>query len=57
MAEAPDLKAGMIITLEPGLYEVHAGGVRLEDDFLVFAFPWGPYLDVESARCCISSNF
>jgi Xaa-Pro dipeptidase len=33
--EAPDLKAGMIITLEPGLYEVHAGGVRLEDDFLV----------------------
>ena len=27
----------------------------LEDDFLVFAFPWGPYLDVESARCCVSS--
>jgi len=35
-----------------------AMGVRLhdlEDDFLVFAFPWGPYLDVESARCCVSS--
>jgi len=27
----------------------------LEDEFLVFAFPWGPYLDVESARVCISS--
>ncbi|MBI2831631.1 MAG: branched-chain amino acid transaminase [Chloroflexi bacterium] len=33
-------------------------GVRLhglEDDFLVFAFPWGPYLDVETARCAVSS--
>lgn len=33
-------------------------GVRLhdlEDDFLVFAFPWGPYLDVDKARCCVSS--
>ena len=32
-------------------------GVRLHDldsDFLVFAFPWGPYLP-EKARCCISS--
>ncbi len=27
----------------------------LEGDFLVFAFPWGPYLDMEKARCCISS--
>jgi len=33
-------------------------GVRLyglEDDFFVFAFPWGPYLDVEKARCGVSS--
>ena len=32
-------------------------GVRLHDlecDFLVFAFPWGPYLP-EKVRCCISS--
>ncbi len=33
-------------------------GVRLhnlENDFLVFAFPWGPYLDTDRARCCVSS--
>ena len=33
-------------------------GVRLHDlesDFLVFAFPWGPYLDIDKARCCVSS--
>tara|TARA_B100000315_G_scaffold141718_2_gene130776 strand:+ start:98 stop:1015 length:918 start_codon:yes stop_codon:yes gene_type:complete len=33
-------------------------GVRLhdlEDDFLVFAIPWGRYLDMDSARCCVSS--
>ena len=33
-------------------------GVRLhglECDFLVFAFPWGPYLDTDRARCCVSS--
>jgi len=33
-------------------------GVRLhdlEDDFLVFAFPWGPYLDTDKARCGVSS--
>lgn len=33
-------------------------GVRLHDlecDFFVFAFPWGPYLDVDKARCCVSS--
>ena len=32
-------------------------GVRLhdmEDDFLVFAIPWGPYLP-DSAKCCVSS--
>ncbi len=36
----------------------HLLGVKLhdlEDDFIVFAFPWGPYLDVESARCSVSS--
>ncbi|MFC2022182.1 branched-chain amino acid transaminase [Chloroflexota bacterium] len=33
-------------------------GVRLHDldsDFLVFAFPWGPYLDIDKAKCCVSS--
>ena len=33
-------------------------GVRLHNldgDFLVFAFPWGPYLDMDKARCCVSS--
>jgi len=33
-------------------------GVRLhnlECDFLVFAFPWGPYLDTDKARCAVSS--
>ncbi len=29
------LKTGMIITLEPGLYDDASGGVRLENDFLV----------------------
>ncbi len=33
-------------------------GVRLHDlecDFLVFAFPWGPYLDKDRVRCSVSS--
>ena len=33
-------------------------GVRLhnlESDFLALVIPWGPYLDVETAKCCISS--
>jgi len=33
-------------------------GVRLHDlecDFLAFAFPWGRYLDIDMAKCCISS--
>jgi branched-chain amino acid aminotransferase len=33
-------------------------GVRLHDldaEFLVFAFPWGRYLDTDKARCCVSS--
>ena len=33
-------------------------GVRLhdlEDDFLVFAIPWGRYLDMDTAKCCVSS--
>jgi len=33
-------------------------GVRLhglEADFFVFAIPWGRYLDVDKARCCVSS--
>ena len=27
----------------------------LEAEFLVFAIPWGPYLDMDSARCLVSS--
>ena len=33
-------------------------GVRLhnlDDDFLVFAFPWGPYLDMDGVKCGVSS--
>jgi branched-chain amino acid aminotransferase len=33
-------------------------GVRLhnlEHDFFMFVMPWGPYLDVDKARCCVSS--
>ena len=33
-------------------------GVRLhdlEDDFLVFAIPWGRYLDMDACKCCVSS--
>ena len=33
-------------------------GVRLHDldcDFMVYAFPWGRYLDTDRAKCCVSS--
>jgi len=33
-------------------------GVRLydlDDDFLILTFPWGPYLDMDKARCSVSS--
>jgi len=33
-------------------------GVRLhdlEDDFLVFAIPWGRYLDMDTCKCCVST--
>ena len=33
-------------------------GVRLHDldsNFFVFTIPWGPYLDIDKARCCVSS--
>jgi branched-chain amino acid aminotransferase len=47
------------IYLRPLAYKsAKALGVRLhdlEDDFLIFAIPWGPYLDVDKARCTISS--
>jgi branched-chain amino acid aminotransferase len=36
----------------------NALGVRLhnlEHDFFMFVIPWGPYLDVDKARCCVSS--
>jgi len=45
--------------IRPFAYKsTEAIGVRLHDlecDFLVFAFPWGPYLDTDKARCCVSS--
>ncbi|MFC1914117.1 branched-chain amino acid transaminase [Chloroflexota bacterium] len=47
------------IYLRPLAYKSsEALGVRLhnlEDDFLVFPIPWGPYLDMEKARCAVSS--
>ncbi len=47
------------VYIRPLVYKSsEALGVRLhnlECDFLVFAFPWGPYLDTDRARCCISS--
>ena len=47
------------IYVRPLAYKsAQALGVRLhdlEDDFLVFAMPWGRYLDVDTARCTISS--
>jgi Xaa-Pro aminopeptidase len=29
------VKAGEVVTVEPGLYYLDAGGVRLEDDLLI----------------------
>ncbi|MFC1938861.1 branched-chain amino acid transaminase [Chloroflexota bacterium] len=47
------------IYVRPMAYKCsEAIGVRLhnlDSDFFVFAFPWGPYLDMDRARCCISS--
>lgn len=31
----PQLEAGMVVTIEPGLYDPDNGGVRLEDDYLI----------------------
>ena len=47
------------IYIRPLVYKsAEALGVRLhglDDDFLVFAFPWGRYLDVDKASCGVSS--
>jgi branched-chain amino acid aminotransferase len=47
------------IYIRPFAYKSsQALGVRLhnlEDDFFVFVIPWGPYLDMDKARCCVSS--
>lgn len=47
------------VYVRPMAYKsTEAIGVRLhnlESDFAVFAFPWGPYLDMDKARCSISS--
>lgn len=41
-----------------GYKSSQALGVRLhglDDDFFMFVIPWGPYLDVDKARCAVSS--
>jgi len=47
------------VYIRPLAYKsAEALGVRLhdlDDDFLVFAFPWGRYLDVDKASCGVSS--
>lgn len=47
------------IYIRPVAYKSsQALGVRLhdlDDDFFMFVIPWGPYLDVDKARCCVSS--
>ncbi len=47
------------IYIRPMAYKSsEALGVRLhglEEDFLVFAIPWGPYLDMDKAKCGVSS--
>ncbi|RJQ39605.1 MAG: branched-chain amino acid transaminase [Dehalococcoidia bacterium] len=47
------------IYIRPLAYKsAEALGVRLhglEADFLAFVIPWGPYLDVDKARCAIAS--
>lgn len=57
VARRSDFKENIYI--RPLAYKsTEALGVRLhglEGDFLAFAIPWGPYLEVDKARCCISS--
>ncbi len=47
------------IYIRPLSYKsTEAMGVRLhnlDNDFLVFAIPWGRYIDTDACRCCISS--
>jgi branched-chain amino acid aminotransferase len=47
------------IYIRPVSYKsTEAMGVRLhklDNDFMVFAIPWGRYLDTDACRCCISS--
>lgn len=35
MASPTELAAGMVVTIEPGIYLPNIGGVRLEDDYLI----------------------
>jgi branched-chain amino acid aminotransferase len=47
------------IYIRPMAYKSsQALGVRLhdlDDDFLVFAIPWGRYLDMDACKCCVST--
>jgi len=47
------------IYVRPLAYKsTESAGVRLHNldaDFLVYAFPWGRYIDVDKARCAVSS--
>ena len=47
------LKAGMVFTIEPGVYLPPRGGVRLEDDLVVTATGYGLLTDVSRGLCVV----
>ena len=44
------LRAGMVVTVEPGLYFPGWGGVRIEDDMLVVDGAARPLVELEKDR-------